>query len=234
MNERKLSGSTLTSAFITIELFSGPKIFSSVAEALGYETFTVDREAATSPTLVADLTELQGDRLPQSPLVVWAAPPDGGFNVDDHNLHWDEHGYPISASATAAMNTYRAALRLINEVKAKWWFLENPYGPLRHFTATVGYNRGYPTRNRITIDHANYGDIPPFRTDVWTNAFWWQPRYEALSRLARRPANAKVQIVKGPGRRLPAPAIAEMFNQLDAYSRSREELGEPKAPKLDS
>ena len=35
-------------------------------------------------------------------------------------------------------------------------------------------------------------------------------------------------------RALPAPAIAEMFEQLDAYTRNKEQTGGVPAPKLDS
>jgi hypothetical protein len=69
---------------------------------------------------------------------------------------------------------------------------------------------------------------------VWTNAFWWQPRKEAVSRLARRPAGEPAQLIPPAGRRLPAPAIAEMFDQLDGYMRSHEVAAGAVAPKLDS
>jgi hypothetical protein len=203
----------------TIELFSGPKIFSGVARALGYETFGVDRNPNVEPELVADIADVTATQLPHDPLIIWASPPDAIFNSADQSAHWDQYGYPTSPAATEAMDVFGKVLRLINDVKAKWWFIENPYGPLRGFTAMTGFNRGYPTRNRITIDHSEYGDLPSFRTDVWTNAFWWQPRSEAVSRLHRRPANTKLQVIGTAGRRLPAPAIAEMFDQLDAYSR---------------
>jgi hypothetical protein len=216
----------------TVELFSGPKLFSSLARVLGYDTFTVDRNAATGPDMVADVRTLDVSRLPSRPLIVWAAPPDAAFNVPDHGSHWDEYGYPLSPTAHEAMECFRATLNLLVGMKPRWWFIESPYGPLRHFTLMSGFNRGYPTRNRITINHADYGDLPVFLTDVWTNAFWWQPRKEAISRLARRPSNAAVQPVGSSGRRLPPPAIAEMLDQLDAY-RSTANAGHV-VPELDS
>jgi hypothetical protein len=206
----------------TIELFSGAKVFSSVAQVLGYETFGVDRNPDAKPDLVADIADVTAAQLPHDPLVIWASPPDAIFNSADQGAHWDEHGYPTSPAAAEAMEVFGKALRLISDVKAKWWFIENPYGPLRGFTTMTGFNRGYPTRNRITIDHSEYGDVPSFRTDVWTNAFWWQPRFEAISRLHRRPANTKIQAVHASGRRLPAAAIAEMFDQLDHHMRARD------------
>jgi hypothetical protein len=204
----------------TVELFSGPKIFSSLAQALGYRTLTVDRDGASEPNIVADVRSLDTAVLPAKPLIVWAAPPDSAFNEPSLELHWDQYGTPLSPAAEEAMETFRATLTVLTAIQPKWWFIENPYGPLRHFTLMSGFNRGYPTRNRVTIDHADYGAVPSFRTDVWTNAFWWQPGKEAVSRIARRPVNAKVQPIAESGRRLPAPAVAEMLNQLDAYQRT--------------
>lgn len=203
----------------TVELFSGPKIFTSLAQALGYRTLTVDRDGTSAPDVVADAKDLDTSLLPVRPLVAWAAPPDAAFNDPNHESHWDQYGTPLSPAAEDAMETFRATLAIFTAIQPKWWFIESPYGPLRHFTLMTGFNRGYPTRNRVTIDHADYGDFPSFRTDIWTNAFWWQPRKEAVSRIARRAANAKVQTVGESGRRLPAAAIAEMLDQLDAYQR---------------
>lgn len=215
----------------TVELFSGPKIFSSLADALGYGTFTIDRNAETEPDLIADVNTVDASLLPAKPLIAWAAPPDAAFNVADREAHWDEYGTPLSPAAEDAMAAFRATLVLLVRIEPKWWFIENPYGPLRDFTLMTGFNRGYPTRNRITINHADYGDYPAFRTDVWTNAFWWQPRTEAVSRIARRPANTKVQTVGTSGRRLPPAAVAEMLDQLDAYRRRP--VVEHAVPKLD-
>jgi len=218
----------------TVELFSGPKIFSSIAGALGYETFTVDLDGNTLPNLVADIRSLDVAQLPSSPLVVWAAPPDGPFNLAQHEQGWDETGHPKIKAAEEAMAVLRATIETIANLKAAWWFIENPYGPLRRFATMSGFNRGYPTRNRITIDHNDYGSGARFLTDVWTNAFWWHPRKEAMSRLAARPAGAKVQVVGVQGRRLPTPAIAEMFEQLDDYVTRSVAARAFEPPKLDS
>jgi len=203
----------------TVELFSGPKIFPSIAQVLGYDTLTVDRNASTNPDIAADVRELSSSKLPVKPLIIWAALPDQTFNFPGGEGHWDEYGFPISEAAKEARSSYEGMQRIFRETDVQWWFIENPYGPLRHFPAMAGFNRGYPTRNRITIDHSDYGPFASFRTDVWTNAFWWNPRKEAVSRLARRPADEAPQEVGPDGRRLPASAIAEMFDQLDSYIR---------------
>jgi hypothetical protein len=205
----------------TIELFSGSKIFSSLAQTLGYKTFAVDRDASMEPDLIADIRTLDTSALPSCALVAWASPPASVFNLADHEAHWDQHGFPLSPVAEEANETFRATLAVLSAIQPKWWFIENPYGPLRHFTLMTGFNRGYPTRNRITIDHADYSDQPSFKTDIWTNAFWWQPRREAISRISRRPVNAKVQTVGKAGCRLPPAGVAEMLDQLDAMSAGR-------------
>lgn len=210
----------------TVELFSGAKVFSSLAHALGYKTLTVDNDGGSEPDLIADVTALDASTLPKNPLIAWAAPPASSFNQQDTDAHWDQYGSPLSPAAERGMAALRATLRVFSTIQPKWWFIESPYGPLRHFTLMTGFNRGYPTRNRITIDHADYSDRPTFRTDIWTNAFWWQPRQEALSRIARRPANTKVQSSRGADTRLPASAIAEMLDQLDEYQKRARSLDE--------
>jgi len=208
----------------SVELFSGNKVFSSLAQALGYKTFTVDCDDTTEPDLVADIRSLDFSELPKKPLVAWAAPPASAFNQAEMEAHWDRYGGPLTPTAEQAMDCLRATLSTFSAIQPEWWFIENPYGPLRHFTLMAGFNRGYPTRNRMTIDHADYSDQLSFKTDIWTNAFWWQPRREAISRVARRPGNAKVQVIGKFGRRLPAAVISEMFDQLDAYQRSPSQL----------
>src|ERR1700761_7587599 len=116
----------------TVELFSGPKIFSSLVQALGYRTLTVDRDGASEPDIVADVRSLDTAVLPAKPLIVWAAPPDSAFNEPSLELHWDQYGTPLSPVAEEAMETFRATLTVLTAIQPKWWFIENPYGPLRH------------------------------------------------------------------------------------------------------
>ncbi len=187
----------------TVELFCGEqKAFSQIASALGYSTFTVDSNPAFGPKLSADLRTLDLSVLPKQPLIVWAAPPDTGFGKE----HWDGID-PVDAAGEAAMELFRAAMRAIYAMEPKWWFIENPKGPLRNLPVVAGFNRGYPSRNRHTVRHDQYGGKTSAETDVWTNAFWWIPRP------GERDGRGGIET----GRRVPPLVFSEILTQLHEY-----------------
>jgi hypothetical protein len=71
----------------------------------------------------------------------------------------------------------------------------------------AGFNRGYPTRNRLTFRSDEWGGTSGMETDVWTNAYWWLP--QAGERNGGGGSDT--------GRRVPPCALANMFEQLDQY-----------------
>jgi hypothetical protein len=192
----------------TVELFCGAKGFSLIAQALGYDTFTLDKNPNCSPSLVADILLVSAADLPSSPLVVWAALPDTAFT--DRKI-WEKDGTSLTPAAADAMEVLSQTINLIREMRPKWWFIENPRSLLRGFPVMAGFNRGYPTRNRHTIDHSEYGPFKKVETDIWTNAFWWVPR----------PLTPPIE---GEGlevsRRVPPMVYAEILGQLDQYMKT--------------
>jgi len=142
----------------TVELFCGEtKAFSSIAEALGFATFTVDINPAVSPTLVADIKTVELSLLPPSPFIAWAAPP--AFPVFNDRKSWESDGsfYPLTPEAETGIAVIRKTVGLLSELKPTWWFIENPKSHLREMPLFAGFNRGYPSRNRYTIRHDEYG-----------------------------------------------------------------------------
>lgn len=193
----------------TVELFSGEeKTFSLIASALGYKTFTVDKNPSFSPSLVADVGDLKAVQLPEKPLIVWAAPPCRAFAAASA---W-KSGEPATPEAEDALDLLGRTITLIAMTHPTWWFLETPKSPLRKMPLMAGFNRGYPSRNRHTIKHDEYGGASGRETDIWTNAFWWLPR----------PAEASIG-EENSSRRVPPYAIAEILNQLDAYRLAKED-----------
>jgi hypothetical protein len=187
----------------TVELYCGKqKTFSMMAGALGFKTFTVDRDPNCNPNLVSDLHSINTARLPVDPLIVWASPPDEGFAPE----HWSGTN-PRDDAGTMAIATMQVGIAAINAMDPKWWFIESPKGLLRSLPTFAGFNRGYPTRNRRTIRHDEYGGNSPRETDVWTNAYWWIPRPEV--------ANAEGGV--DTGRRVPPKVFAEIFAQLELF-----------------
>jgi hypothetical protein len=193
----------------TVELFSGPENpFSSVAAALGYGTFTFDPDPQSGAQLAGDARMVSADLLPQEPLIVWTAPPCEAFtNAQD----WT-HGMAQTDAARQAEEILGAAITLMSRLRPKWWFVETPkLEVIRKLPLMAGFNRGYPSRIRKTVIHADYGSETTGQTDIWTNAFWWQP--EPL------PESGGPQIAKGevPIRRVPPPVYSEILSQLDSY-----------------
>ena len=60
---------------VLLELFSGTGSVGRSFRARGWEVFSVDIDAATNPTLVANVLDLQLDALPPSVDCIWASPP---------------------------------------------------------------------------------------------------------------------------------------------------------------
>lgn len=190
----------------TVELFCGEvKAFSSIASALGFATFTVDVNPEVNPSLTVDVRALDGTDVPSSPLIVWAAPSGAGFEA----AHWNGID-PTDKAGEQALEIFRATISAISMLNPKWWFIENPKSVLRGLPVVAGFNRGYPTRNRHTIRHDEYGGQRATQTDVWTNAYWWIPR----------PGEPDGSGGFDTGRRVPPMVFAEIFEQLDTYRRT--------------
>lgn len=156
----------------TIELFSGTRSFSKVAADHGYQTFTTDYAEIDGQDLIADIRELKASDFPYQPDMLWASPPCEGFSVAAIGANWTggKNGYvPKSESAYRSIQLALNAIRLIEELKPTWWFIENPRGLLRKMPFMQGFTRH-------TIWYCQYGDTRAKPTDIWTNAIWWTPR----------------------------------------------------------
>lgn len=191
----------------TVELFCGAKVFSNIAGALGFKTFTVDINPDVAPDLTADVRTVSPSGLPMRPLIVWAAPPDAAAFVNPGSWTTDGSFAATDAAAEEAIATFGKAVTLVALLKPTWWFIENPKSLLRKMPITAGFNRGYPSRIRHTIRHDQYGGNGAVETDVWTNAHWWKPG------TAEAVPNSAVP----RGRRVPPFVFSEIFAQLEQY-----------------
>lgn len=198
----------------TVELYCGTeKPFSQVAEALGYATFTVDVNPENEPNLAGRISAALAKDIPASPLIVWAAPP---YHEVFHSSEcWDSDGslHPRTEEAEAAINAIRGTIGLLTALKPTWWFIEHPKSLVRKMPLFTGFNRGYPTRNRHTIEHRNFGGEKGDTSDIWTNAFWWLPNSPD--------SEGEKKQGKASANRVPPYVYAQMLGQFDNYQRTK-------------
>lgn len=156
-----------------LELFAGTKSFSKVAEELGHETFTSDYDSGFNTHYWVDILEFDTNKLPWKPDVIWASPPCETFSVASIGHHWTGGAkayIPKTDAAIRGQEYVKKAIKIIEELKPKYWFIENPRGVLRKMT----YMQDYPYRHTVT--YCQYGDTRMKPTDIWTNCDTWTPR----------------------------------------------------------
>lgn len=203
----------------TIELFSGTKSFSKVAQKLGHKTLTIDNDYKLQADLIADINNLDVDTLPK-PDIVWASPPCQGFSVAVIGRNWNYDRTPKTKSAENAMALVKKTLEIIDRLKPKYWFIENPRGMLRKMTwlsEWVSKNGGC----QHTIAYCQYGDKRQKPTDIWTNCKGWKPRPmckpgSSCHESAPRGSRTGTQGLKGAVERgaIPEQVFLEIFKSI--------------------
>lgn len=154
----------------TIELFAGTRSFSRTAQSYGHVTFTTDLDAIDGQDLIADIRHLDTQDFPYcEPDILWASPPCEGFSVAAIGKNWNHDNTPKTDSARLGVELVEHTHRLIDELRPKYWFIENPRGKLRKLAIMEGLTRH-------TVTYCQYGDVRMKPTDIWTNAAWWQPK----------------------------------------------------------
>jgi len=204
----------------TLELFAGTQSFSKVARAMGHATHTVELDPALDPDEVADITAWDATAWEGKVEMLWASPPCQGFSVAVIGRNWNHDRTPKTDSARLAMALALRTIEVIEQVKPRYWFIENPRGMLRKmpfmesFLAATG-------GVRHTVTYCQYGDTRQKPTDIWTNCLRWRPKpcccrgagcHEAAPRGSRTGTQGIVG-AKDRGR-IPAALFEEIFSQL--------------------
>ena len=151
---------------LAIELFSGTESFSKVWRENGGKSFTIDINHKFKPDLRKNIREVTLEDIPEEfrkPDVIWASPPCTTFSVASIGKHW-KHGMP-SKQAQIGNELLMHTLRLINLLRPKYWFIENPRGMMR----TLPIMNALP---KNTVTYCQYGDSRMKPTDIWNNAEW--------------------------------------------------------------
>ena len=155
-----------------LELFAGSRSIGNVAELLGMELFSSDVKQYGSINYVCDILEFDLNKLPFKPDIIWASPPCTGFSVASLGHHWTggKNAYiPATDTVRLVIALAKKTLEIINHLKPKYYFIENPRGVLRKLDFMNDMIRH-------TVTYCQYGDDRMKPTDIWTNSLLWVPR----------------------------------------------------------
>jgi hypothetical protein len=202
----------------TLELFCGTKSFTKVARIYADETTTTDIDGRFNPDITSDVWDLTFDAGDFD--VVWASPPCEGFSVASIGKHWNEDHTPKTEKARQSLELVEKTISLIREINPTYWFIENPRGKLRKVIGRYLQDLDY---KRETISYCRYGDTRMKPTDIWTNAFVWNPinkmcsNYNTDHESAKRGSSTGTQGLQGYELRsvIPPLLFREIFDSIE-------------------
>lgn len=152
-------------------MFAGTRSIGKAFEAKGHEVFSVDwSRDFENIDLYKDISELTADEVLEEfgkPDVIWMSPDCTTFSIaaiSHHRKRNKKTGNlePISEYAKFCDKVDQHCIELIQELKPRYWFIENPRGGMRKMT----WMQGLP---RYTVTYCQYGDTRMKPTDIWTN-----------------------------------------------------------------
>lgn len=152
-----------------LELFAGTRSIGKAFERRGHEVFSVEwNKDFENIDLYDDINNVTAERIIElfgKPDVIWASPDCTTYSVAGISHHRRKIGNnldPISEYAKFCDKTNKHVLNLIDELKPKYFFIENPRGGMRK----MDFMQGIP---RYTVTYCQYGDKRMKPTDIWTN-----------------------------------------------------------------
>ena len=158
-----------------LELFAGSRSIGKAAESLGYDVFSSDINAFDGIDYVVDILNFDVNKIPFKPDIIWASPPCTTYSIAAISHHRPK-GKPLSDFAIKSDKMVKKTLNIINELKPKYWYIENPRGMLRKQDFMLNIPKA-------TVLYCKYSDKRAKPTDIWTNNLrsllnpnGWQPR----------------------------------------------------------
>lgn len=159
-----------------LEFFAGTRSVSKAFEKAGHQTFTIDWDQQHEDiSWYADVSAVTSEEILKRfgrPDIIWASPDCKTYSVAGISHHRfrepDGNLAPISPYAEQCDNTNRHLLKLIEELKPKYFFIENPRGALRK----MNFIQAIP---RYTVTYCQYEMDKPLEkrrmkpTDLFTN-----------------------------------------------------------------
>jgi len=152
-----------------LELFAGSRSFSKVAESYNHNTFCSDRDNFDNIDYVCDIFDFDINKLPFKPDIIWASPPCTFFSVASIGKHWNKDNTPKTEQAILGIKIVEKMLEIIEQLKPKYFIIENPRGKLRKLNLI-------DQSLLNTVWYCQYGDERAKPTDIWTNCKEWIPK----------------------------------------------------------
>jgi hypothetical protein len=165
-----------------IDLFAGSRSVGKVCEDLGFQYFSVDNNPKLKQIdLIKNVLDLDISDFPFRPDVVWASPPCTLFS-NANSTALQQHFNKVyrssrefvyfakSEEAKNAIEIVKKTLALIQELKPKYFYIENPaQGRMKHLQELRHIYR-------VKIAYYDYGFNYWKPTNIFTNNTNWKPR----------------------------------------------------------
>ena len=152
-----------------LELFAGTRSIGKAFEKQGHEVFSVEWDKDfENIDLYDDINNVTAKDIIKKfgkPDIIWASPDCSTYSIaaiSHHRKYEDGVLLPVSDYAKFCDKTNKHVLDLIQELKPKYYFIENPRGGLRKMDFMKGLYR-------YTVTYCQYGDTRMKPTDIWTN-----------------------------------------------------------------
>lgn len=153
-----------------LELFAGTRSISKAFERRGGVAYTVEWDTQFKGiSLYEDVAKLTKERILDlcngTPDVIWASPDCTTYSlagISHHRKKIDGKLVPVSEYAKQCDQTNEHVIKLIKEIKPRFFFIENPKGGFRK----MDFIQGIP---RYTVTYCQYGERRMKPTDIWTN-----------------------------------------------------------------
>lgn len=155
-----------------LELFAGTRSIGKAFEKKGHKVFSVEWDKNFEDIdLYEDINNITTKDIIKLcngiPDIIWASPDCTTYSIAAISHHRKKNNDTenldsVSDYAKFCDRTNKHVLDLIQELKPKYYFIENPRGGLRKMDFMKGLYR-------YTITYCQYGDTRMKPTDIWTN-----------------------------------------------------------------
>lgn len=157
---------------VILELFAGTRSIGKAFEKRGHKVYSVEWDKDFKDIdLYEDVNNLTPERVIDLcggvPDVIWASFDCTTYSIAGISHHRKKNNITgnldaVSEYAKFCDKTNKHVLDLIQELKPKYYFIENPRGGLRK----MDFMQGLP---RYTVTYCQYGDTRMKPTDIFTN-----------------------------------------------------------------